>query len=137
MATTRPAAPGVTLVIAAFAATCAATVVLLVVPTHATATSHASFPAGSLHGTRSVATLLSANGLSALPTLLVPIAVSSLPLLTRRGLGALVGRVADTVLLLGFVVLGAMTVGIFYLPAAVLMGMSALLLAVARERRAA
>jgi hypothetical protein len=104
--------PGFRLVFAAFAATGAATVLLLVLPVYS-----------------SGASLIEVNGLSAAWVLLLPVAVSALPLWVGGGRAALLVRLVATLLLVGFVVVGVMSVGAFYLPGAVLMGISALWLA--------
>jgi len=56
-----------------------------------------------------------------------PVVVSAMPLLPRGRRTALVLRSAAAVLLWGWVVLGALSVGIFYLPSAILMLIAAIL----------
>ena len=56
-----------------------------------------------------------------------PIVVAALPLLAPRGRPARVLRTLATVLLFGWVLLGALSFGIFYLPSAGLMLMAAIL----------
>ena len=100
--------PGLRLVFAGFAAAGAATVLLFVMPVYS-----------------SGATLIEVNGLSAAWVLLLPVAISALPLWVGGRRAALLVRLVATLLLVVFVVVGAMSVGAFYLPAAVLMGASA------------
>ena len=56
-----------------------------------------------------------------------PLVVAALPLLARRGRLAKVLRTLATVLLFGWVLLGALSIGIFYLPSAGLMLVAAIL----------
>lgn len=104
-----------TLAIVALALAAAAVVVLLVVPIYA-GESETLTLGGTIGRARTHATLLQVNGAHALGPLLFPVAVAALPVLWPQARAL---RVVAAVLLGGFVFLGAMSIGLFYLPALV------------------
>ncbi len=99
----------------ALALAAAAVAVLLFVPIYA-GESETMSPGGTIGRRSTHATLLQVNGAHALGPLLFPVAVAVLPVLWPQSRAL---RVAAVVLLGGFVFLGAMTIGLFYLPALV------------------
>ena len=90
--------------------------------------------------TKTTATLIEVNGWRVLPILLVPAALTGLALVTvlKTNAGQTRRRVlvwAASVLLLGFCILGSFSIGIFYLPSALALVVSSIL--VSRSRRGA
>ena len=90
--------------------------------------------------TKTTATLIEVNGWRVLPILLVPAALTGLALVTilKTNAGQTRRRVfvwAPAVLLLGFCILGSFSIGIFYLPSALALVLSSIL--VSRSRRGA
>lgn len=78
--------------------------------------------------TQETRTLPEAQGWASLAVVAVPpLVASALPLLSRGRRTALVLRTVAAVLLWGWVVLGALSIGIFYLPSAILMLVAAIL----------
>lgn len=80
--------------------------------------------------TKVTATLVEVNGLSVLPLLMVPVTLTALALLAAliTGVGLAKRRVllwVSSVLLLGFCAVGISSIGLFYLPAAVALIVSA------------
>ena len=88
-------------------AAAAATAVLVVLP----------FYTGSVNSQMKSATLIEVNGARAILPLMVPIALTVLPLIFPARWVWTVGAILLTV----FVLLGAFSIGLFYAPAAVLM----------------
>jgi hypothetical protein len=91
--------------------------------------------------TRSTATLIQVNGWGVLPILLVPAALTGLALLTVLKTGA--GQTRRTVvvwvlasLLLVFCALGSFSIGIFYLPSALALVLSGILVSLRRGAQA-
>ena len=85
------------------------------------------------------ATLIEVNGWSVLPILLVPAALTGLALLTvlNTNAGQIRRRVlvwVPAVLLLGFCILGSSSIGIVYLPSALALVLSSILVARSRVR---
>ncbi len=94
-------------------------------------------PAGE--PTRTTATLIEVNGWHVLPILLVPAALTGLALLIvlRTSAGQTRRRVlvwVPAVLLLGFCILGSFSIGIFYLPSALALVLSSILVSRSRVR---
>ena len=82
--------------------------------------------------TRVTATLIEVNGLRVVPLLIAPVGLTALSLLTALapGISRTRRRVflwASAVLLLGFCVVGIFSIGLFYLPAAVALVVSAVM----------
>ena len=82
--------------------------------------------------TRFTATLVEVNGLSVLPLLMVPVALTTLALLAAliTGVGLAKRRVllwVSSVLLLGFCAVAIASIGLLYLPAAVALIVSAVM----------
>ena len=82
--------------------------------------------------TKTTATLIEVNGWRVLPILLVPAALTGLALVTvlKTNAGQTRRRVlvwAASVLLLGFCILGSFSIGIFYLPSALALVVSSIL----------
>jgi hypothetical protein len=101
-----------------------ATVVLLVVPT-GREESISTGPSGvTIRSSRST-TLVQSDGLDVLVLLAIPVVLTGLPLVFRRPRWRRVALLAASVLLLVLVVLGAASIGLFYLPAAVAMVIAA------------
>ncbi|MFE7408045.1 hypothetical protein [Isoptericola sp. NPDC057559] len=69
--------------------------------------------------TETTATLAQVNGPGILVVLALPVVVAALPLLARRARGFLALRVTTAVLLVLMTLLGALSVGILFAPAAV------------------
>ena len=89
--------------------------------------------------TRTTATLIEVNGWRVLPILLVPAALTGLALITvlRTDAGQTRRRVLvwiPAVLLLGFCILGSYSIGIFYLPSALALVVSSILVSRSRRR---
>ncbi len=89
--------------------------------------------------TKTTATLIEVNGWRVLPILLVPAALTGLALLTvlRTNSGHTRRRVlvwVPAVLLLGFCILGSFSIGIFYLPSALALVVSSILVSRSRRR---
>ncbi len=89
--------------------------------------------------TRTTATLIEVNGWGVLPILLVPAALTGLALLTilKTNSGHTRRRVlvwVPAVLLLGFCILGSFSIGILYLPSALALVLSSILVARSRVR---
>ncbi len=87
--------------------------------------------------TKTTATLIEVNGWGVLPILLVPAALTGLALLTvlRTNSGQTRRRVlvwVPAVLLLGFCILGSFSIGIFYLPSALALVLSIILVSLTR-----
>tara|TARA_B100000378_G_scaffold261160_1_gene242353 strand:- start:191 stop:619 length:429 start_codon:yes stop_codon:yes gene_type:complete len=82
--------------------------------------------------TKTTATLIEVNGWCVLPILLVPAALTGLALVTilKTNAGQTSRRVlvwVASVLLLGFCILGSFSIGIFYLPSALALVVSSIL----------
>ncbi len=107
----------------ALALAAAAVAVLLFVPIYAGEVETMGL-AGAIQRTSTHETLLQVNGAHALGPLLFPVAVAVLPVLRPESRAL---RVAAVVLLGGFVFLGAMSIGLFYLPALVALIFAAVL----------
>lgn len=129
-------------VLASFALACVAAVFLALAPMMAVSegssqtTSRRSTLGGSASPvpqtsdlrSQETRTLPEAQGWASVAIVAVPpLAVSALPLLSRGRRTALVLRTAAAILLWAWVVLGALSVGIFYLPSAILMLIAAIL----------
>jgi len=89
--------------------------------------------------TKTTATLIEVNGWGVLPILLVPAALTGLALLTvlNTNAGQIRRRVlvwVPAVLLLGFCILGSSSIGIVYLPSALALVLSSILVARSRVR---
>ena len=89
--------------------------------------------------TKTTATFIEVNGWSVLPILLVPAALTGLALLTvlNTNAGQIRRRVlvwVPAVLLLGFCILGSSSIGIVYLPSALALVLSSILVARSRVR---
>ncbi len=89
--------------------------------------------------TKTTATLIEVNGWGVLPILLVPAALTGLALVTilKTNSGQTRHRVlvwVASVLLLGFCILGSFSIGIFYLPSALPLVFSSILVARSRVR---
>ena len=89
--------------------------------------------------TKTTATLIEVNGWSVLPILLVPAALTGWALLTilKTNAGQTRRRIivwVASVLLLGFCILGSFSIGIFYLPSALALVLSSILVARSRVR---
>jgi hypothetical protein len=127
--------PGTPLAVAAALLTCIATVVLLVLPFSATAvTTTAAIGTTGTEGVtfepiHSRQSLLDTQGRSIVLPLLVPVIVGIFPLLIRGRRPAIVARLTSATLLTGFVVVAILSVGVYYLPSAVLMAFSGIVLA--------
>jgi len=134
--------PGWWFVLASFALACVAVAFLALAPMMAVSegTSQTISGQSTLGGsaspvpqtsdlrTQETRTLPEAQGWASVAIVaLPPLAVSALPLLPRGRRTALVLRTVAAVLLWGWVVLGALSVGIFYLPSALLMLIAAIL----------
>ena len=89
--------------------------------------------------TKTTATFIEVNGWSVLPILLVPAALTGLALVTilKTNAGQTTRRVlvwVPAVLLLGFCILGSFSIGIFYLPSALALVVSSILVSRSRRR---
>ncbi len=89
--------------------------------------------------TKTTATLIEVNGWRVLPILLVPAALTGLALVTilKTNAGQTRRRVlvwVASVLLLGFCILGSFSIGIFYLPSALALVVSSILVSRSRVR---
>ena len=121
-----------------------AVVLLVFVPVYsgasATATSAGAIPSQPVQAT---ATFIEVNGWGVLPFILVPVAISGAGLLgvILVGPGRVLRRAPlgiSALLLLGFFIAGSLSIGIFYLPAALAMAVSwAISLGQRRERAGA
>ena len=88
---------------------------------------------------KTTATLIEVNGWRVLPILLVPAALTGLALVTilKTNAGQTRRRVlvwAASILLLGFCILGSFSIGIFYLPSALALVVSSILVSRSRVR---
>ena len=86
----------------------------------------------AIESTRVSATLIDVNGLRVLPLLLAPVALTALALLAALLTDAWSAKRkvlvwVSAVLLLGFCVVGSFSIGVFYLPAALALTISAIL----------
>lgn len=115
---------GTRIVIAALAVNALTTVLLLRAPLYGSSASTATSD-GRLTARTDSATLFDVNGWNAIVPLLIPVLIAGLPLLAPSRRPAVLGRSMSAFILLAFVVLGAMTVGLFYLPSALLMTIAA------------
>jgi hypothetical protein len=97
---------------------------LLFAPTYTRVSARRAFPAAAGTPTRSVqhATLRDVNGPRILFVLAIPVVVAGLPILFRSR----AVRILAAALLTGWVAIAAASIGLFYLPSAILMIWSAL-----------
>lgn len=102
-----------------------AAVVLLVIPTGREESVSISSTGEITRHSRST-TLVQSDGWSVLVPLAVPVAIAGVPLALRRTRWRRGALVAASVLLLAFVVAGLLSIGVYYLPAAVAMVMAAI-----------
>ena len=106
---------------------------LLVGPVYQGVSETAVTPGGvASESRRFTATLVEVNGLRVLPLLLAPVALTALALLAALITGVGLARRSvfmwvSSVLLLGFCAVGIFTIGLFYLPAAVALIVSAVM----------
>ncbi|KHK99488.1 hypothetical protein LK09_02280 [Microbacterium mangrovi] len=91
--------------------------VLSVLPLYSTASSTTSSSGGTVRTTQTL-TVLQVMGGGYLVILLLPAVVAAVPLVLR-GRAASIAAVVAAVLVVSFTVLGIMSIGLFYLPAAV------------------
>lgn len=124
------ARPGRIAVLMAAALAMAASLLLLWLPVYQRAAQATSLePLGARAGARSGthATLLEMNGPWAVVVLLIPIAVATGPLLLLRSVPWRAAVFVSAVLLSSLVVLSGFSVGVFYGPSALALGIAALL----------
>lgn len=95
----------------------AAAIVMCTVPLYSVTSSSVSSSGGS-HAGSSSQTVLQVMGTGYLVVLLAPAVLAAIPLLLR-GRAASIAALVAAVLIGGFVVLGIMSIGLFYLPCAV------------------
>lgn len=76
-------------------------------------------------GLSAAASLFVASAIQPVPTLIFPVLVSAMPLAARTQRAVVTLRWTATGLLLAFVLLGLMTVGVFFLPALLAMVLAA------------
>ena len=116
--------PGARLAQVSFALAVVASVVLLVAPL---GTSVESVPAGQSPETTNVShhSLLDSEGWTVAIVLAIPVVVSGFPVLIGSRRGSRPARIASAVLLSAFVLVGLLSIGIFYLPVAATMVASA------------
>lgn len=116
---------------------------LVVGPVYQGVSETAVTPGGvASESTRFAATLIEVNGLSVLPSLLAPVVLTALALLAAliTGVGLARRRVllwVTSVLLLGFCAVGIFSIGLFYLPAAVALFVSAVTASLRTRARSA
>lgn len=74
---------------------------------------------------RGDASLVDREGLKAIGLLSLPPTIAALALLARRKRPAVVTRTVAAVLILAFAIFGAASIGMFFIPSGVLMGIAA------------
>lgn len=102
-----------------------ASLLLLILPTSSSMTTSAATGGGPPSVSYGSGTLLTDEGYRAVIIVALPALVALMPLLFRTRVAALVARIVATLLLAVFVVLEALSVGPYYLPAAILMAFAA------------
>jgi hypothetical protein len=123
-AVARPAGRPVLLLLP-FVLALLAVVLLLVIPTGREESVSISSTGEITRHSRST-TLVQSDGWSVLVPLAVPVAIAGVPLALRRTRWRRGALVAASVLLLAFVVAGLLSIGVYYLPAAVAMETAAI-----------
>jgi hypothetical protein len=111
-----------------FVSAVAASAYLAWAPTYVTQTSTVEITTGGQRVTASTArrTLSEVNGPTVYVAVAIPMLLAALPLLFRRPGARRASVRASALLLLAFVLLGGFSIGMFYLPSAVAMGLAAL-----------
>lgn len=118
--------PGHSLVIASIVLAVLASLYLLLAPGYHTEAMRVELGGGPPVTTRDRATLLVVEGWKVVRLLLLPILISAVPLFLRATSAALAVRSLAALLLVGFVLLGLASIGFFYFPSAIAMGIAAL-----------
>jgi hypothetical protein len=112
-----------------FVSAVAASAYLAWTPTYVTQTSTVEITTGGQRVTASSTarrTLSEVNGPTVYVAVAIPMLLAALPLLFRRPGARRASVRASALLLLAFVLLGGFSIGMFYLPSAVAMGLAAL-----------
>ena len=117
--------PGWSLTLASLALAALASFVLLLVPAYAAEVARLATDGAATAAGRGRATPLEAERAGVLRVLLLPIAISAIPLFVAGNRRARLARSISALLLLAFAGLALMGVGAFYLPSAIAMAASA------------
>lgn len=102
----------------AIACAAGASIYLLFAPLYPSQASEAADSPGPVNAITGRATMVSVNGPRIMIAFAIPLLLVAAPLLTNKPTSRKIATLLCGILLLGFVVLGSMSIGLFYLPSA-------------------